>query len=232
MKKIIVFLIAFAFTIQSVEAIKLCKTNWPHMGLDCILVYENNIYVNLILKSYSNQHLNSGLSIIFNNNSIPLSSFRVSLIPENGIYTYSYSYSEPFTGNQEFEYLIGYSSETAFALLFRSYSQSSHTLEVKPLCGTHLANKNRPSNNKEPIVSIQPNPFNEYLNVEQLVDDENITTIDIADSTGKVWLSYNNESNKFNSSKYIKTSLLTSGIYFCRIYYNKQTIIRKIIKVK
>lgn len=239
MKKIMLFLFVFAFTIQAVESAKLCRTNWPYMGNNCILEHNGYIYVGLKLESESNKHLNSGLSVIFNNSSIPLSDFIVGRQNQNGVYTYSYIWVMPFENipnPNEFEYEISYSSEAEFTQLFIPYSQSSHTNVIKTICSTpgnplRLANDVKPSKFKDELT-IHPNPFNEFLSIEYLVDNENLTNIDIADLTGKIWISYNKQSDSFNANKYINTSLLKPGIYFCRIYNNEQTIIRKIIKAK
>jgi hypothetical protein len=68
-------------------------------------------------------------------------------------------------------------------------------------------------------IKVYPNPFNNTLNIETILDIE----YEMYDMTGKLVLS--------NSSNTIDTENLSNGLYLLKIYHNKQLVSQqKIVK--
>lgn len=220
----------------SADAARLCRTNWPDMGLNCIIVNNNRVSVELILESTSkNAATYSDFKVVINNRSIPISFFRVSSTPFQGYYEYRYTYSESHTqGDDQFEYKIDYISLPPN--VFRVFSSLPNTQEKKPICNPNNESPNylKLSDNKSiPITNIYPNPFSDQINIEYQVDREYDVIVDIIDVNGKLLQRYSPKNNKLSNQKQkIDTSLLAPGIYYCRVHNDSGSSIQKIVKTK
>jgi hypothetical protein len=80
----------------------------------------------------------------------------------------------------------------------------------------------------EKTVTIYPNPFNEYINIDLSKTSAQVSEIVLMNSIGEVVLS--NFSTSFNTVHHINTSTLKAGLYLCKIKAGDMELNYKIIK--
>jgi len=233
MKRITFLFLLLTYFISANGGTRICKTNWPHMGHNCIIVNNNRVSVELILESkYNNSSTFSDFKVVINSRSIPISFFKISSTPSNnGYYQYRYTHSESHTsGDDEFEYNIDYLNKPSN--VFKVYSNQSIAL-TKDICNPNneYANYLKLSDSGNlPIANIHPNPFNSELTIEHNVENEKVMWFDIIDLNGKIILSKNTQIGI--PIQKIDTSELAPGIYYCRIYNYLNSSYQKLIKTK
>ena len=87
----------------------------------------------------------------------------------------------------------------------------------------------------EVSVIVSPNPFSEKLTYNYLLSDQMTVSIELYDSSGKNsgWLAKDQiqtvglHTGEFSALTYG----LTPGVYFIRFTFDKQVVIRKIVKI-
>lgn len=236
MKKATLLFVLLTYFLSSDAGVRIIKTNWPDMGLNCIIVNNNRVSVDLILEAnLNNSSTFSNFRVVINNRSIPISFFNVSSNSSNGYYKYTYRYTESHTvGDDQFEYKIDYISLPPN--VFKVYGSQSNTSEKKPICNPNneLPDYLKLLNNQNKLTpNIHPNPFNNDLTIEYNIDSKNDMTVDIIDLNGKVLLSHKQKDTQISiAEQKFNTRKLAPGIYYCRIFNNSSNSITKLVKAK
>jgi len=234
MKRTTLLFVLLTYFITADGAARIYKTNWPDMGLNCIIVKNNKVSVDLILEStYENSSTFSNFKVVINNRSIPISFFKVSSTSVNGYYKYTYHYSERhIDGNDQFEYKISYVALPSN--VFKEYGTQSVATEKKSICNpdNELADYLKISNVENSIsANVYPNPFHNQLTIQYNAEVKEDMIIEIIDLNGKVLLSNTSKDDQVkNAEQQINTNELAPGIYYCRISNNYSSSFTKLVK--